>query len=332
MNDEYAAGCAWIEGEYVPIAEARIPLLDMGFSRSDCTYDVVAVWQGAFFRLDDHLDRFEHSCGCLQLAAPTRETLRDIVFGCVRRSGLRDAYVELIATRGVPRAGQRDPRRVENRFYAYAIPYVWIASPEQQAQGLRLVVARSVERISARAVDPMVKNFHWGDLVRGLFEAYDREADTVVLLDHDGHVTEGPGFNLFAYARGALLTPVDGILQGITRRTVLELAAREGVPTRVTRFGEDVLRDADELFLTSTAGGVMPVVMLDGQPVGDGRPGPLTTHLRSLYWDVHRDGPWVERVDYWRTLAASGCVRPSTVGACTESGHAPGRSAGDTGR
>ncbi len=298
MDDRYAAGCAWVDGDYLPIAEARIPLLDMGFSRSDCTYDVVGVWQGAFFRLDDHLDRFERSCACLQLTPPPRHLVRESVFECVRRSGLQDAYVEVIATRGVPHAGQRDPRRVENRFYAYAIPYVWIANPEQQAAGIRLVVAGSVERISARAVDPTVKNFHWGDLVRAQFEAYDRDADTVVLLDHEGHVTEGPGFNLFAYTRGTLLTPADGILQGITRRTVLELAEREKLPTRVTRFGPEVLGEADEIFLTSTAGGVMPVVALDGRPVGEGRPGALTERLRALYWDAHRSGSWVERVAY----------------------------------
>ena len=296
MDERYAAGCAWVDGDYVPIAEARIPLLDMGFSRSDCTYDVVAVWQGGFFRLEDHLDRFERSCACLQLTLPPRGLLRDILFECVRRSGLRDAYVEVIATRGVPRAGQRDPRQIENRFYAYAIPYVWIANPDKQAEGLRLVIAASVERIAARAVDPTVKNFHWGDLVRGQFEAYDRSADTVVLLDHEGHVTEGPGFNLFAYVRGMLLTPADGVLLGITRRTVLELAERERLPTRVTRFGADVLREASEIFLTSTAGGVMPVTLLDGRPVGTGRPGPLGERLRALYWDAHRGGPWVERV------------------------------------
>jgi len=298
MDEQYSSGCAWIDEAFVPIAEARIPILDMGFSRSDCTYDVVAVWEGGFFRLDDHLDRFERSCLCLQLQPPSREEIRRIVFECVRRSGLRNAYVEVIATRGVPLAGQRDPRAIGNRFYAYAIPYVWIATPEKQAQGLKLVVARGVERIAARAVDPTVKNFHWGDLVRGQFEAYDREADTVVLLDAEGHVTEGPGFNLFAWTRGALLTPADGVLPGITRRTVLELAARSGIPTRVTRFDAGVLRDAEEIFVTSTAGGVMPVVMLDGVAVGDGTPGPLTRQLAALYWEAHRAGPWVEPVDY----------------------------------
>ncbi len=299
MTPDYRAGCAYIEGEYVPIAEARISILDMGFSRSDCTYDVVAVWEGGFFRLADHLNRFERSCTCLQLHPPyAREAITEVLFECVRRSGLRDAYVEMIATRGVPAAGERDIRRISNRFYAYAIPYVWISRPDQQARGLHLVVARDVERISTRAVDPTVKNFDWGDLVRGLLEAYDREADTAVLVDANGYVTEGPGFNLFACYRGQLITPSDGVLQGITRQTVLELAAEEGVPARVGRVEPDLLAQASEIFITSTAGGVMPVTLLDGAPVGDGQPGPLTARLRARYWDAHRAGRWVTPVNY----------------------------------
>lgn len=298
MAEDYSSGCACVDGSYVPIASACVPLLDMGFSRSDCTYDVVAVWQGGFFRLEDHLDRFERSCACLQLTPPSRGEIREMLFECVRRSRLTDAYVELITTRGVPSAGERDPRRVRNRFYAYAIPYVWIANPDQQAVGLRLAVARAVERISPRAVDPTVKNFHWGDLVRALFEAYERDSDTAILLDREGNVTEGPGFNVFAYYRGTLLTPADGVLPGITRQTILDLAARDRLPTRVTRFDEAVLRDATEIFLTSTAGGVMPVVALNGVPVGEGVPGSLTRRLAERYWQAHLAGPWVSPVDY----------------------------------
>ena len=299
MNAALAAGCAYVDGQYVPIAEARIPLLDMGFSRSDCTYDVVAVWQGGFFRLDAHLDRFARSCACLQLAPPVgRDEIARILHECVGRSGLRDAYVEMIATRGVPNAGERDPRRITNRFYAYAIPYVWIAKPDQQAKGLHLAIARNVERISPRAVDPTVKNFHWGDLVRGLFEAYDRAADNAVLVDANGFVTEGPGFNVFACYRGQLVTPAEGVLHGITRHTVLELAAAEGITVRVGRVEPEMLRQASEIFLTSTAGGLMPVTLLDGQSVGTGAPGAMTLRLRERYWDAHRAGQWVTPVHY----------------------------------
>ena len=295
----FDAGCAWIEGEYLPIDEARIPITDTGFTRSDCTYDVVAVWEGRFFRLDDHLDRFAHSCSALRLKPPlSREAMREALFECVRRTGLRSAYVEMIATRGVPPAGERDPRRFVNRFYAFAIPYVWIVKPDDQLTGAHLVVARDVRRIDPGSVDPRVKNFHWGDLVRGLFEAYNRGGTTVVLLNAAGEVTEGPGFNVFAFADGALWTPQAGVLEGITRRTILELAAVRGLVTRVASFGPEVLARAEEIFMTSTAGGIMPVTLLDGQRVGDGRPGPLTLALREAYWAAHSDPRYAQAIDY----------------------------------
>jgi branched-chain amino acid aminotransferase len=298
-NAAFAAGCAWIDGEYLPIADARIPITDTGFTRSDCTYDVVAVWEGRFFRLDDHLDRFEHSCSALRLRPPlTRTAMREVLFECVRRTGLRSAYVEMIATRGVPPAGERDPRRFVNRWYALAIPYVWIVKPDDQLAGAHLVVAHDVRRIDPSSVDPRVKNFHWGDLVRGLFEAYTRGGTTVVLLNVAGEVTEGPGFNVFAFADGALWTPQAGVLEGITRRTILELAAARGLVTRVVPFGAEVLARAEEMFLTSTAGGVMPVTLLDGKRVGDGRPGPVTLALREAYWAAHVDPRYAQAIEY----------------------------------
>ncbi len=295
----FAAGCAWIEGEYLPIAEARIPITDTGFTRSDCTYDVVAVWQGRFFRLEDHLDRFAASCRGGRFTAPlSRAAMREVLAGCVRRSALREAYVEMIVTRGVPPAGERDPRRFANRFYAFAIPYVWIAAPELQERGISLAVARDTQRIDPRSVDPRIKNFHWGDLVRGLFEAYDRDAANVVLLNAAGEVTEGPGFNIFALVGDALWTPASGMLEGITRRTVLELAERAGIAVRVGQFDAKTLYSARELFITSTAGGVMPVTRLDGATVGDGRPGPVTARLRQAYWDAHGDPALTTPVEY----------------------------------
>lgn len=298
-DNAFAAGCAWIEGEYVPIRDARIPILDAGFVRSDLTYDVVGVWKGSFFRLSDHMDRLERGCGRIRLELPKpRSEIERIVIETVRRSGLREAYVETVITRGVPAPGERDPRRWTPRLYVYAIPYVWIVRPEQQELGTEVVVARDTRRIPAGSVDPTVKNFHWGDLVRGLFEAYDRDAWLAILLDSDGLVCEGPGFNVFAVVDGEMLTPARGVLEGITRRTVIEIAEEFGWVVNVGDVSASALYRAEEIFLTSTAGGVMPVSMLDGQPVGEGRPGPNTTAIRNRYWDLHRDPRYALPVDY----------------------------------
>jgi branched-chain amino acid aminotransferase len=295
----FAAGCAWIEGEYVPVSQARIPILDTGFVRSDLTYDVVAVWDGRFFRLDDHLDRLLAGCRRIRLTPGfSKQDIRAILIETVRRSGLRDAYVEAIVTRGVPAAGQRDPRLLTPRLYAYAIPYVWIVPPELQHRGTDVVITRNTHRIPRGALDPTVKNFHWGDLTRGLYEAYDRGASLPILPGHDGLVTEGPGFNVFARVDGVLCTPGRGVLEGITRRTVVDIAREAGMQVTVGDILVDDLHRATELFLTSTAGGIMPVATLDGRPVGNGRPGPVTMRIRDRYWELHRDPRYTQEVDY----------------------------------
>jgi branched-chain amino acid aminotransferase len=295
----FEQGAAFAYGRYVPIDEARISILDTGFSRSDVTYDVVAVWGGAFFRLQDHLERFERSCGELRLRlAHDRDEIASILMELVRLTGLRAAYVETLCTRGVDRGGVRDPRTFENQFFAYAIPYVWLVEPGDDTTGMEAVIAGSVRRIPSTSVDPTVKNFHWGDLTRALYEAYDRGARFPILLDHDGNVTEGAGYNVFALVDGRLLTPSSGALQGITRRTVLELAEREGIPAEAVRLPEETFRRAAELFATSTAGGVMPIVSLDGQAVGDGSAGPVTRRLHDLYWRAHEDPRYITSVDY----------------------------------
>lgn len=290
-------GAACIDGRVVPIAEARIPITDTGFTRSDATYDVVSVWDGAFFRLDDHLARFERNCQRLRLTLPhSLDDVRAVLIELVESSGLREAYVEMICTRGRSVDGSRDPRTYVNCFYAFAIPYVWILKPAHADQGMNAVIAQTARRIPTDSVDPTVKNYHWGDLTTGLFEAYDRGADNVLLLDHGGNLTEGPGYNVFAVSEGRLITPAHGVLEGITRRTILELATAEGLETHVTVIPEGDLRSASELFATSTAGGVMPITSLDGSPVGDGEVGAVTRRLRELYWAAHSDGPFLTRV------------------------------------
>jgi branched-subunit amino acid aminotransferase/4-amino-4-deoxychorismate lyase len=299
-ENRYASGCAWIEGQYVPIAEARIPILDTGFTRSDLSYDVAAVWKGRFFRLDDHIDRLFAGCKRIRITPPaSKGEIRSIMIETVRLSKLRDAYVEVVVTRGVPGPGERDPRLWTPCLYAYAIPYVWIVRPEVQDQGgTDVVVARNTRRIPPGSVDPTVKNYHWGDLVRSLYEAYDRDSWLAILPDADGLVTEGAGFNVFAVIDDALYTPARGVLLGITRRTVIEIAKQLGLPVHVGDLPVGELYRADELFLTSTAGGIMPVAKLDGQPVGNGKMGGITEKIRTRYWDLHTDPKLSFAVDY----------------------------------
>ena len=218
----------YADGELVPIAEAKISLLDWGFLHSDANYDVAHVWRGAFFRLDDHIERFFAGMDGLRMSIPyDRDRVQDILSECVGLSGLRDAYVEMICTRGFPAPGSRDPRSCQNRFFAFAIPFIWIADPGHQESGLHLIISHK-RRIAPEAVDPTVKNYHWLDMVMGLYEAYERGGETAVVVDEQGDLVEGPGFNVFTVHGGTLITPARGMLKGVTRRTVLELARGGG--------------------------------------------------------------------------------------------------------
>jgi branched-chain amino acid aminotransferase len=297
-NVNPADGIAFANGAYVPLADASIALTDRGFVRSDATYDVTHVWKGKFFRLDDHIARFEASMRGLRMSLPySAAEIAEILTSCVRRSGLRDAYVQMTCTRGVPPRGTRDPRLCQNRFYAFVQPFVWIANEEQRRDGLRMIVSKT-QRIPPEAVDPRIKNFHWLDLTMGIFEAYDRGATVAVLTDGNGHVTEGAGFNIFAVRNGTMATPDRGVFEGMTRRTLIELAGEAGVGCEVRPVTVAELMDADEIFITSTAGGVMPVTVLDDRIYGNGKPGAITSRLNALYWAKHDEGWRSTPVDY----------------------------------
>ena len=295
---DFSTGIAYIEGEYVAIEDARIPLLDWGFLHSDATYDVAHVWRGKFFRVDDYLDRFHASMKKLRMSIPySREQVRAIMFELAKRSGMRDAYVEVVCTRGIPAPGSRDPRSCDNRFLAFAIPFVWIADDELRAKGLNLLISRQ-QRIPPESVDPKIKNYHWLDMVMALFEAYDHGADTVVLVDADGNLVEGPGFNVFVRAGDTVITPARGVLEGVTRESILELLERENLQVKQEALPAVTAKAADEVFITSTAGGVMPVTQISNAPVGDGRPGYLSAKLNDGYWAMHDDPELNVQVEY----------------------------------
>lgn len=298
-GNPFAKGCGFQDGEYRPIDQVTVSVLDWGFNKSDVTYDVVHVKDGAFFRLQHHLDRFQASMKGLRMSIPySQEEIAEILTECVRKAGLRDSYVAMVTTRGVPEPGTpRKPSLVKNRFIAYAIPWVDVISPEIQERGAHLIIAKT-PRIPSACIDPTIKNYHWGDMIRALFEAEDAGADTAVLLDLDGHVTEGPGFNVFAVIGGTVVSPDRGALEGVTRGTVLDLCRELGIPSEVRPLTADELRDADEIFTSTTAGGVMPCSRIDGRILGNDRPGPISLKLKEAYWTRHDEGRDATPIDY----------------------------------
>jgi branched-chain amino acid aminotransferase len=294
----YPPGVAYMDGQYLPIHEAKISVLDYGFLHSDATYDVVHVWKGAFFRLESHLDRFFRGMEKLHMSVPyDKKQVIEILHNCVALSGLRNSYVEFICTRGTSPDFSRDPRDAVNQFIAFAIPFGSVATSEQLERGLHIAIT-NVLRIPPSSVDPTVKNYHWLDMVKGLYSAYEKGADSALLLDSNGNVAEGPGFNVFAVKDGAISTPNLGVLQGITRQTLFDISRMMNVECLARDITIGDLKMADEVFITSTAGGVMPVTKVDDQAISTGLVGLLTKRITKIYWQMHNDDQYRDLVSY----------------------------------
>lgn len=284
---DFAKGAGWADGRYLPAAEISISILDHGFLRCDACYDTPHVWGGMMFRLDDHLDRFEASCRGLGLDPGLgRDAIREIMLRCAALDGRREMMVQIVCTRGLPdAAAPRDPRRNRNRFYCFTRPIYGFGGEA----GVHLHIS-DVLRIPSRSVDPRLKNFHRGDMTRAQLQAQAAGADTAVLLDLDGNLTEGPGFNVFAIRDGRLTTPEAGVLEGITALTAIELARELGLEAGYGRLTPEALREADEAFVSSTAGGIMAVTRVDERILSNGAAGPITAKLRDLYWSKKAAG------------------------------------------
>ena len=292
-------GIAWVNGEFQPLSEAKLSLLDWGFVRGDCTYDVASVFKGAFFRLDDHVDRFLSSMAKLRLTMPfDRDGLIEVMTECARRPGLRDAFVKMICTRGLqPPSFSRNPRDALNQLFVYSVPYTFFMTEEQRARGMHLHVA-STPRIPTECIDPTIKNYNRLDFVSGIFEAYDAGADQVVMPDVHGNITEGLGFNVFVIRDGRATSPCTGVLEGVTRKVVLELCEDIGLPARLGTVSVEDLLSADEAFLCTTAGGVVGITEVNGRTIANGMPRETTRRLDDLYWAKHEDPAYITPIDY----------------------------------
>lgn len=158
-SNSFARGVAWIEGQLTPLHEARIPLLDQGFMHSDLTYDVPSIWDGRFFRLDDHLTRLSASCEKIRMKLPLpKAEVQRILVDMAVKSGIRDAFVEIIVTRGLKGVRGSKPEDIKNNLYMFIMPYVWVMEPVIQRVGGSAVVARTVRRVPPGSIDPTVKN------------------------------------------------------------------------------------------------------------------------------------------------------------------------------
>ena len=297
---EYENGSAYTQDTYRPIEQGVVPITDAGFIHADAAYDVVSASAGFMFRMQDHIERFTASCEKFGLVNPySKQETVEILHNLVKLAGLKDAYIWWAVTRGELEGGDRVRARYKNKFYAFVTPYMFIHGDEMRVRGTRVKISEDYIRIPPEAVDPTAKNFHWMDMKLSIFEAIRSGAEWSVLTDAQGHLTEAPGCNVFLIKDGILKTPDSGCLEGITRQTVFELADELNLGLEVAKVPAQQLVDADEAFLTSTAGGIMPIAFVNDRALGgQNGPGELTTALHNLYWEKRWSGWLGDAIDY----------------------------------
>ena len=277
----------WIDGKVVEAGEAKLPVTDHGLLYGDGVFEGIRVFGGAVFRLDDHLERLATGAKALALEIPGGPSrVREIVLETVRAHGEREAYVRLVLTRGEGALGV-DPTTCSAPNLFCIVSDVHIYPDEKLARGITLVTS-SLRRPGPDVLDPRIKSLNYLNNVLAKAEARRQGADEALLLNAAGLVAEAAVANVFAVMRGELRTPPvsDGALEGITRRTLLELAGTLGIPASersLTRFD---LLGADEVFLSGSGAGVVPVGSLDGAAIGTGRPGEVWSKLRRAYLDA----------------------------------------------
>lgn len=286
-------GSAFTQNEFKPIELGVVPITDAGFIHADAAYDVVSASGGYMFRMQDHIERFTASCRKFELVNPySEDETVEILHELVRLTGLKDAYVWWAVTRG-ELEGERSRAEYQNKFYAFVSPYVFIHGDELRTRGASLNVSRDFVRIPPKSVDPTAKNFHWMDMKLSILEAKRSGAEWSVLTDGANNLTEAPGCNIFVLHNGVLKTPATGCLEGITRQTVFDLANEIGIDSAATNVTVDDLLNAEEVFLTSTAGGIMPIAQVNNQAVaGNNGPGAVSAQIHNLYWEK-RWGGWL---------------------------------------
>ena len=275
---------ASVDGEVVPAEEARVSVLDNGFTFGDSVYETLRTYAGRPFRLERHLQRLRASAGRLGIGLP----LGDPQVACrldalLARAGNAESYIRLIVTRGRGDISYNFDRVQGPTVVMVVKPYQ--PYPEQHFRDGVDVVISSIRRNHPQALDPAIKSCNLLNNILAVREAQARGAAEALLLNQAGDVAEGASTNVFVVRSGRVVTPPleAGILAGITREVVLELAGRLGLDAREERVGVGELRGADEAFLTSTTRELAPVRAIDGRPVGSGKPGATTLRLLAAF-------------------------------------------------
>jgi branched-chain amino acid aminotransferase len=273
----------------VPEHAATVSVFDHGLLYGDGVFEGIRAYSGKVFRLAEHIDRLFSSARAIALEIPmTKESVSKAVVDTLAANNLADGYVRLVVTRGKGNLGL-DPNKTANPQVIVIASTISLYPAEFYEKGLRIVTA-ATQRTSSAALSPRIKSLNYLNNIMAKLEGLQAGCVEALMLNHKGEVAECTGDNVFVVRSGKLLTPPPdaGILEGITRGAVMELAAAAGIDCREQTLVRHDLYTADECFLTGTAAEIIPVVEIDSRKVGDGVPGPMTKRLTDAFHSLVR--------------------------------------------
>jgi len=274
----------YFNGKLIPEEEAKVSIFDHGLLYGDGVFEGIRGYNGRIFKLDEHLLRLYASAKAIMLDVPLGfSELKDAIIQTVRANKLRDSYIRVVVTRGVGDLGL-DPKKCKVPTLFIIAGKIELYPAEIYEKGLDVVTV-ATRRNFTEAVNPAIKSLNYLNNIMAKIEANNAGASEGLMLNYEGYVSECTGENIFVVSRGSLVTPPisAGVLGGITRNTVIEIADGIGLDVKEKDMTRYDIFTAEECFLTGTAAEIVPVISLDGRVIGTGKPGEITNRIRKEY-------------------------------------------------
>jgi branched-chain amino acid aminotransferase len=274
----------WIDGKLVDKAEAKLSVYDHGLLYGDGVFEGIRVYSGKIFECDAHLDRLWNSAKAMRLAIPvSREEITRAMYETVKANNFTDCYIRLVVTRGVGDLGL-DPRKCSKPTVFIIADLIAVYPKEMYEKGMAVITA-SVIRNHPNALSPRIKSLNYLNNILAKIEANDAGASEALMLNHEGNVSECTADNVYIVRSGVVQTPTtyDGILEGVTRKVIIELCGKLSIPLVEKTLQRHDLYIADEMFLSGTGAEVIAVTKIDGRPIGAGEAGPVTRRVMDAF-------------------------------------------------
>lgn len=275
----------YIDGKFYPKSEAKVSVFDHGLLYGDGVFEGIRAYHGQVFLCKEHIDRIYEGAHVLMIDIPmTKLEMRDMLYECLKKNNLTDAYIRLIVTRGVGDLGL-SPKKCSSHGTVISIAASIALYPDEFYQKGMPIISATVIRAHPETLNPRVKSLNYLSNILAKIEAEQNGCDEAVMLNHRGEVSECTGDNIFVVKNGVLRTPPVSavILAGCTRNCIMQLARESGMEVREETLARYDLYTADEFFLTGSAAEVIPVVKMDGRVIGDGKPGKVTLDLLAKF-------------------------------------------------